>query len=54
MLARKTSKELLWNPTTKGDLTYILEVLEQNLKSPELNEFEWKIQPIQPLKHSLV
>lgn len=53
MLARKTSKELMWNPSTKGDLKYILEVLELNLKSPELDEFEWKIQPIKPVEHSL-
>jgi hypothetical protein len=53
MLARKSSKELMWKPTTKGDLEYILEVLELNLKTPGLNQFEWKVQPMNPVKSSL-
>lgn len=53
MLARKKRDELMWNPTTKGDLKYILKVLESNLLSSELNEFEWKVQPIPPVSHTL-
>jgi len=45
LLSRKEPNETEWRTTTKGELDYILFVLEENLKSPPFNELEWKIEP---------
>ncbi|MBN6887753.1 hypothetical protein ACUXCC_002945 [Cytobacillus horneckiae] len=35
-----------WKTGTKGEIEYILTVLELNLESPELHDLEWRITPV--------
>ncbi|WP_442637945.1 hypothetical protein [Rossellomorea marisflavi] len=48
MLSRrvKTDVEANWKNSTEGELDYILTVLKLNLESPELQDREWRITPV--------
>lgn len=48
MLSRreKNNVEANWRSSTEGELDYILTVLKLNLESPELQDREWRITPV--------
>lgn len=46
LLSRRIKGESEWKTSTKGSLDYILVVLKANLKSPELINREWKVEPL--------
>lgn len=42
----KNNVEANWRSSTEGELDYILTVLKLNLESPELQDREWRITPV--------
>ncbi len=47
MLSRKRKEESEWKSNSQGNLGYILTLLQLNFDSPELTDFEYKIERVE-------